>query len=100
MNEQVNILIGLLLLLTGQNFFHEESKLNLERACYHPIQNLLTSCSQSKHIKIKIYKNIILPVLLCGCEILCPTLRKEHGLWVCKNNLPRRIFGFKRDEII
>jgi hypothetical protein len=77
MNEQVNILIILLLLLTS-----------------------LTSCSQFKHINIKIYKTIILPVLLCGCEIWCLTLRKEHGLSVFKNNFPRRTCGFKRDEII
>jgi len=32
----------------------------------------------SKSLEIKIYKNIILPVVLYWCETLCPTLRKEH----------------------
>jgi hypothetical protein len=91
MNEQVNILISLLLFLTSQNFIHEEikSKLNPERVSYHLDQNVLTSCPLSKHIKIKIYRTTILPVHLCGCEIWCLTLRKEHCLRVLKNNLLR-----------
>jgi hypothetical protein len=48
---------------------------------------------------IKIYKTIILPVLLYGCETLSLTLREEHRLRVFKNRVLSRIFGPKRDEV-
>jgi hypothetical protein len=50
-------------------------------------------------VKIKIYKTIILPVVLYGCETLSLTLREEHGLRVFENRVLRRIFGPKRDEV-
>jgi hypothetical protein len=53
----------------------------------------------SKNIKIKIYKTIILPVVLCGCEIWSLTLREEHWLRMLENRVLRRIFGPKRDEV-
>jgi hypothetical protein len=37
-------------------------------ACYHSVQNILSSRLLSKNIKVKIYKIIILPVVLYGCE--------------------------------
>jgi hypothetical protein len=49
-------------------------------------------------VKIKIYKTIILPVVLYGCETLFLTLREEHRLRVFENAVLRRIFGPKRDE--
>jgi hypothetical protein len=51
--------------LTDQNSIQEEikSKLKLGNACYHSVQNLLSSRLLSKNLKIKIYRNIILP---CG----------------------------------
>jgi hypothetical protein len=52
----------------------------------------------SKHIKIKIYKTIILPVVLYGCETWSFTLMKEHGLRVFENRVLRRIFEHKREE--
>jgi hypothetical protein len=51
----------------------------------------------SRNIKVKIYKTIILPVVLCGCETWCVTLREEHRLRVFENRVLRRIFGPKRD---
>jgi hypothetical protein len=51
-------------------------------------------------VKIKIYKAIILPVVLYGCETLSLMLREEHRLRVFKNRVLRRIFGLKRDEVI
>jgi hypothetical protein len=48
-------------------------------------------------VKIKIYKNIILPVVLYGCETWSLTLREEHRLRVFENRVLRRIFGPKRD---
>jgi hypothetical protein len=50
-------------------------------------------------VKIKIYKTIILPVVLFGCETWSLTLREEHGLRVFENRVLRRIFGPKRDEV-
>jgi hypothetical protein len=44
------------------------------------------------------YKTIILPVVLCGCETWSLTLREEHRLRVFENRVPRRIFGPKRGE--
>ena len=49
-------------------------------------------------IKIKIYKTIILPVVLYGCETWSLTLREECRLRVFENRILRRIFGPKRDE--
>jgi hypothetical protein len=51
----------------------------------------------SKNIKIRIYKTIILPVVLYGCETWSLTLREEH--WVFENRVLRRIFGPKRDGV-
>jgi hypothetical protein len=51
-------------------------------------------------MKIKIYRNIIFPVVLLGCETWLLTLREERSLRVLKNRVLRRIFGSKRDEVI
>jgi len=53
----------------------------------------------SKNLKIKIYRNIILPVLLFGCENWSLTLREERKLTVFENMVWRRIFGPRRDEV-
>jgi hypothetical protein len=50
-------------------------------------------------VKIKIYKTIILPVVLYGCETGSVTLREEHRLRVFENRVLRRIFGSKRDDV-
>jgi hypothetical protein len=49
-------------------FFHDEikSRLNSGNACYYSVQNLLSSRLISKQLKIKIYKTVILPVVLYG----------------------------------
>jgi len=52
-----------------------------------------------KYIKIKIFRNMILPVVLYGCETWSFTLREEHRLWVFENRVLRRIFAPKRDEV-
>jgi len=56
--------------LTHQNSIPEEikSRLRFGNACYHSVQNLLSSRLLSKNLKIKIYRTIILPVVLYGCE--------------------------------
>jgi hypothetical protein len=87
-------------ILTDQNCMHKEIKnrLNLGNACYHSVQSLLSSCLQSRHLKVKIYKTTILPVVLYGCEAWSLTLREDHRLRVFENRM-LRIFGPKRDEV-
>jgi hypothetical protein len=53
----------------------------------------------SKNTKIKIYRTIILPLVLYGCEAWSVTLREEYRLRVFENRVLRRIFGPKRDEV-
>jgi hypothetical protein len=53
----------------------------------------------SRKIKIKIYRTIILPVILYGCESWSLILREECRLRVFENKVLRRIFGPKRDEV-
>jgi hypothetical protein len=55
-------------------------------------------CLTSKKLKIKIYKTVILPVVLCGCETWSLTLREEQRLRVFENRVLTRIFGCKREE--
>jgi hypothetical protein len=67
-------------------------------ACYHSARNLLSSGLLSKNIEIKMYRTIILPVV-CGCETWSLTLREGRRLWVFENNVLRRIFRTKKDEV-
>jgi hypothetical protein len=67
-------------------------------ACYHSVQNILSSLV-SKNVNIKIYRTVILPVVLYGCESWSLTLREECRLRVLENKELRRIFGPKRDEV-
>jgi hypothetical protein len=87
--------------VTNQILIQEEVKrrLNSGNACYHSIQNLLSSRLLFENVKIGICKTIILPVVLNGCETWSLKLREEHRLRVFENRLLRRIFGRKRDEV-
>ena len=87
--------------LTNQNFILEEIKsiLRSGNACYHSVQNLLSSRLLSKNLKIKIYGTIILPVVLYGCETWSLTLKEERKLGVFENMVLRRIFGPRRDKV-
>jgi hypothetical protein len=87
---------------TNENLSQEEVKrrLNSSNACYHSVQNLLSSRLLSRNIKIKIYKTIILPVVLYGRETCSLIFREEHRLRVFENRMLRRIFGSKRDEVM
>ena len=80
--------------LTNQNSIQEEirSRLKSWNGRYHSVQNLLSSSWLSKNLKIKIYRTIILPVVLYGCETWSLTVREERRLRVLM-----RIFGPKRD---
>jgi hypothetical protein len=50
------------------------------------------------NVKVKIYKTIILPVVLYGCDNWSLTLREEYRLRVSEKKVVKRIFGPKRDE--
>jgi len=63
------------------------------------VQNLLSSRLLSKNLKIKIYRKIILSVVLYGCETWSLTLWEERKLRVFENMVLRRIFGPRRVEV-
>jgi hypothetical protein len=85
---------------TNQNDIRDEikSRLNSGNACYYSVQNLLSSRLISKNLKIKIYKTVILKIVLYGCETWSLTLGEEHRLRVFENRVLRKIFGHKREE--
>jgi hypothetical protein len=88
-------------ILTHQTSIQEEvkSRLNLGNACYYSVQNLLSSRLLSKNLNIRIYRTIILHVVLYWCENWSLTLREERRLRVFENRVLRRIFGPKSDEV-
>jgi len=53
----------------------------------------------SKNLKIKIYRTVILPVVLYGCETWSLTLREKRRQRVFENRVLRRVFGSKRDVV-
>jgi len=63
------------------------------------VQNLLSSRLLSKHIKIKMYRTVILYVVLYGCETWSLTLTEERRLRVFENRVLGRVFGPKRYEV-
>jgi len=87
--------------LTNQNSIQKEikSRLKLGNACYYSGQNLLSSRLLSKHLKIKIYRTIILPVVLYVCETWSLTLREERRLRVFESRVLRIVLGPKRDKV-
>ncbi|KAJ4439207.1 hypothetical protein ANN_07326 [Periplaneta americana] len=87
--------------VTNINDTWEEIKhrINMGNACYYSVEKLLSSSLLSKNLKVRIYKTVILPVVLYGCETWTLTLREEHRLRVFENKVLRKIFGAKRDEV-
>jgi hypothetical protein len=87
--------------VTNEYSIQEEIKrtLSLGNACYHSVQSLLSSRLLSKNLKMRIYKTIILPVILYGCKTWSLTLKEEYRLRVYENKVLKRIFGPKRDEV-
>jgi hypothetical protein len=76
-------------ILMNKNSIKEEIKSRLKsgNACYHSVQNFLSSRLLSRNLKIKTYRTIILPVVLYGCKTWSLTLREERRLKVL-----RRVF--------
>jgi len=88
-------------ILTNQNCINEETKSRLRSAntCNHLVQSLLSPSLLSKNIKITIYRTIILPDVLYGCETWSLTLSEVHGLGIFKIIVQRKIFDTKRDNV-
>jgi len=76
-----------------------KSRLNSGNACCHSVHNRLSSSLLSKHLKIKIYRTTIFPVVLSGCGSGSLTLKEKRRLRVYENGILRRIFGPKWDEV-
>ena len=87
--------------LTNQNSIQKEIKSRLKsvNACFYSVQNLLSSSSLSKNVKIKLQRTIILPVVLNGCETWSITLRKKLRLRLFENRVWRKIFVPHRNEV-
>jgi hypothetical protein len=87
--------------LTDQNCVHKEikSSLNSGNACCRSVQSLLSSRLLSRNVKVKMYRTIIVPVVLYGCETWSLTLREEHRLGVFEKRVLRGIFGPTGDEV-
>ena len=86
--------------LTNQNSIQQRimSRLKSGNACYHSVQNRLSS-NLTKNLKIKIYRAVILPLVLYGCETWSLTFQEERILRVFENRVVRRIFWPKRDKV-
>jgi hypothetical protein len=61
------------------------------------VHQLPISSSVSKNINVEVYRTIILPVVLYGCETWSLTLREEHRPEVFENKMTRGIIGRKRN---
>jgi hypothetical protein len=87
--------------LTNQNSIQEviKSRLKPLDACYHSVQNAVYSSLLSKSIKIKMYRAVILFVVLYWCETWSFTFWEELRLRLFENGVLGRIFGPKRDEV-
>jgi hypothetical protein len=91
--------------LTNHGYAQEEIKSRLKEgnACYHSVQNLLSSSLlfniQKYTVKIKIYISIILMIVSYGCETWSLTLWEEGSLKVLENRVLKRVFGPKSDDV-
>jgi hypothetical protein len=87
--------------VTNQSLIQEEIKRrpNLGNGYYHSVQNRLSSPLLPKNMNIRIYKTIILPMVLYECETWSLTLREDHRLRVFESRVLRRIYGPKRDDM-
>ena len=87
--------------MAHQNSIQEEIKgrLKSENACYHLVQNLLSSRLLSKLLKIKIYTVINFPFVLYGCETWSVTMAEKTKMSVSENRVLMRIFGPRSDEV-
>ena len=81
-------------ILTNENSIQEEinSILMSGNASYHSVENLLSSSLVSRNLKIKIYRTIIIPVVLYGCETWSLTVREEGKVSVSEYGIEENIW--------
>ena len=79
--------------------FFIKSRIKPLNACCHSVQNLLSSSSLSKNVKITIYRTTIFPDVLYGFETWSLNLREVRRLTILENRVLRRVIGPKRDEV-
>ena len=79
--------------ITKQNSIQEktEGRLKSGSDCYHSVENIVSYSLLYKNVKIKIYRTIMLPVVLYGCQTWSLTLREESSLRVFENRVLRKI---------
>jgi hypothetical protein len=101
MNNMITGLCCLLLLTSGWNIAQISIVFlpRIRKSGREPVFSTWYEGLLSKYVKIGIYKTIILPVVLYGCETWSVTLKEEHWLRVFENRVLRRIFGPKVDEV-
>ena len=68
-------------------------------ACYHSVQNVLSSSLLPKNIKINLQRNVIFSILN-GYENWSLTLKEERVPSVFQRKVLRSIFRPKRDEVM
>jgi hypothetical protein len=87
--------------VTSQNLIREEinRRLNSGSVCYHSVQNPLSSRLLYTNVRFRIYRTIVLPMVLYACGIWSLILREEYGLRVFESRVLRRIFGLKYDKV-
>jgi hypothetical protein len=92
-SESVEEFKYLVTTLADQNSIQEEIKTRLKsrNACHHLVQNVSPCSLLSKNLEIKMYINIILPVVLYGCKSGSLILRDKRRLRVSENRVLRRI---------
>jgi hypothetical protein len=85
--------------LTAQYCMQEDikSRLHSGNACYHLVQSLLSSHLLSRNVKVKMYKTMILPLVLYGYKNWSLTLREDAVMF--ENRVLKRIFGPRRDGV-
>jgi hypothetical protein len=86
--------------LKDSKFYQDEIKSSLKsgNASYYSEQKILSSSLLSKNIKIKIYRTIILPVVLYGCEIWSLTLWKQYKVKQFDRRVPVKDCGSGEEE--
>jgi hypothetical protein len=86
---------------TNVNLIQEKNKrtLNSGNACYLLVWYILSSRLLSKDVKIRIFRTIVLSVVLYGRETCSLTLREQHSLRLFENRVQRRTFGPNKDEM-
>lgn len=82
--------------ITDRNTREEEIEIRIQNAlrCSAALHKVLVSKLLSRSTKIRIYKTVIRPILMYGCEAWTLTLKEENRLLVAERKILRKILGF------